>query len=216
MKQVTNLLYFLITLYLALISFSANADNSDKASKHSSPTKEGLNFLFGFNVSVGVDSDKLITLQTSNGKASINAGSGFGIHAGVSWRFHQDFDVRATIGSSSINQSYENGSVGFSRYPLSLSSHYFFGRHGLGGGVDYHISPTLDVDIKNVLEGEAKFDNAMGPFVEYIWTKEGPPKAIADIYVGLRYTRMTYRFTSGQSHQDYKGNNVGINFGLSF
>lgn len=156
-----------------------------------------------------------MSVRTSKGNREISAGNNIGIHGGVGWRFHQNADIRSTIRYAGVTQVYENGSVSFTRYPIEIGSNYFIGRHALGLGFTHHLSPTLEVEIKNVAKAEADFKNASGYFAQYMWTYS-EPGALGDIYLAFRYTSITYRFELSGAHEDYDGSNFGVDFGIVF
>lgn len=212
MKQTFTLFCSFIVLFFTSVCF---AEISSKPKMFS--------VLLGLNGAYG--GDTLISVIRSNDtKEDFHAGSGLGLYAGTVFRL-ENIDLRSTIGFLHSGGSYENGGVSFIRYPIDISSHYFFGKfsgadevleHGIGGGVAYHLSPTLSVDLKGSAKGDARFENGMGYFVEYLFGSQSKGGVLAGGHIGLRYTFMTYRFNYKTEHEDYNANNLSINLGISF
>lgn len=173
-----------------------------------------VQILLGLNGSFG--GETIIKLETSDGTDELRAGNGFGLHAGIAWRFMPEADLRATISTLSTSYKYENGSMSFNRYPVDISSHYFLGSHGLGGGLAYHLSPKVELEARSsnlTITGDVDVDNGLGYFVEYLYSKQKPGAKLG-FYAGLRYTLITYHIP--KINKDYSGNSFGIHAGLSF
>lgn len=169
-----------------------------------------INGLIGLDMGFGGDTIQTV-VKDDGSKDELTVGSAFGFHAGASWRFHQDIDARISAGYSSDSRSYKNGSIAFRRFPINVSSHYFLGNHGLGGGLAYHLYPKYIAELKGVVGGQEKvtMNDGVGYFVEYLYSTNGD-----GFYGGLRYTIISYH--NPYINKDYDASNMSINLGVEF
>lgn len=205
----------LFVLFVSSLSFTQTVN--------SEPSSQNLQFLLGINGASGGDTIAFIS-DSSGAKDRFHAGSGIGLHAGALLKLDK-FDLRSTIGFLRSGDSNSNGRVSLIRYPLDIAGHYFFDgydskyetiQHGLGGGLVYHLSPSLEVDSKNAATKDTKLDDARGYFFEYVLASRTKQGAFAGGYLGLRYTVMDYQATANNIRTNYKANSLGLNFGLAF
>lgn len=205
----------LFVLFLSSFGFTQTVN--------SAPDSQNLQFLLGINGASGGDTIAFIS-DSSGAKERFHAGSGIGLHTGALLKLDK-FDLRSTIGFLRSGDSNSNGRVRLMRYPLDISGHYFFDgydskyetiQHGLGGGLVYHLSPSLEVDSKNTATKNPKLDDARGYFFEYLLASRTKKGMFAGGYLGLRYTVMDYHATENNVSANYKANSLGLSFGLAF
>ena len=165
---------------------------------------------FYWTISLGLDfgGDTLVTMIYTDGHDSdIKAGELFHFNAGVIIpNGTTDFETQFTIGWKFDKSSAENGDVSFDRFPVEILEFYKLRRFRFGGGITYHINPSLDGD--GFASGiEAEFDDALGFVlqVDYMFRQ---------FSVGLRYTDIEYEVKD--SGVDVDGNSIGIVLGLRF
>lgn len=205
----------LFVLFFSSMSFTQTVNGA--------PSSQNLQFLLGINGASGGDTIAIIS-DSSGAKDRFHAGSGIGLHTGVLLKLDK-FDLRSTIGFLRSSDSNSNGRVRLIRYPLDIAGHYFFEgydskyetiQHGLGGGLVYHLSPSLEVDLKDTATKNPKLNNAMGYFFEYLLASRTKQGMFAGGYLGLRYTVMDYQATTNNIRTNYKANSLGLSFGLAF
>lgn len=151
--------------------------------------------------------DNLITVPFTDGTSdSIRANEGFSIGGGALFRsdlLHMEAEVTLSYKFTSVNA--RNGDVTWTRFPIDALVFYRLPQFRLGGGLTYHLSPSLDGSgaASNI---NATFDDALG-FVlqaDYLWTPR--------YTLGARYTSVTYK-TGGVS---FSGKGLGTTIGFVF
>jgi len=126
------------------------------------------------------------------------------------------WSIQTTIGYHFDEISADNGDIRFDRYPLEFIPFYNVGKHRLGAGLSYHLSPTLD--LKELDGPKVEFDDALGWLVEYDYSFSGWENG--GFVVGMRYLWIDYRVdkvdgTPG-SGGDVDGNHVGVHVDFLF
>lgn len=148
--------------------------------------------------------EELAEMNYTDGSSdSVSAGAGIGFGIGLRQTVAEQVSVEGRLGYLSDTASGEDGfgrtvEFSFTTLPVDILAHYEAGKHSIGGGLTYHMSPTLDID-----GAEFEFDNALGTLIEYQYSWS--PQAA----VSLKYQNISY---------DYKGTSfdgAGFGFGLS-
>ena len=151
--------------------------------------------------------DNLITVPFNDGTSdSIRANEGFSIGGGALFVTDlRNVEVEATLSYKFTSVNARNGDVTWTRFPLDAIVFYRFPRVRLGGGLTYHLSPTLEGSgaASNI---NARFDDALGYVLQadYLWTPR--------YTLGARYSNLTYR-TGGAS---FNSNGLGVTVGFIF
>ncbi len=192
MKKVRKLKHTVLALILYL---------SASASAHAGAVMDmGLHF----------GGDNLLTIITGTGSDTIRAGQLFSFAGGATFDITSDLEGMVTIGYYADSQTYSNGSADFSRIPINGMVFYEQGTLRLGGGLTYHLNPTLTCDITAVCNSTATADSALGYMLEAGSTTKGGRKG--RLYYGLRYTIINYQFAGGS----VDGSNFALVFSLLF
>lgn len=153
--------------------------------------------------------DTLVTVRFTDGsQENIKANEGVFFGGGVSI-INQDKNIETEIALTykvdDITAS--NGSVEWSRWPLDLLVFYRWDKVRAGGGLTYHMNPSLDGS--GVASGlNAQFKDSLGYLLQADW------RITEKMNLGLRYTVLDYKTTSGSSN--VSSNGVGIVFSGNF
>lgn len=163
-------------------------------------SSNSVGWQFGMGYASG--GDDLAEIIFTNGESqSLTAGSGFAIYAGLFNVFdNQPLALQATIGYLVDDTAASDTNARMSRYPLDVILFYRNGRHRFGGGVTYHMSPTLDLDN---LGGKIDFDNATGYLLEYGYSM-----------FSVRYTDIDYSVSGFSGSVD--GSSIGLHLTFNF
>lgn len=150
--------------------------------------------------------DNLITRPFADGSSgTIRANEGFWIGAGVLVSGSRNVEAELTLSYKFASSRAASGDVTWTRFPLDAIVFYRFPRVRLGGGLTYHLSPTLEGSgaASNI---NARFDDALGYVLQadYLWTPR--------YTLGARYSNLTYR-TGGAS---FNSNGLGVTVGFIF
>lgn len=161
--------------------------------------------------------DSLVAFQTSNGGDSLKAGEGLSLGGGVSFVYWDNNVLETEV---TINWKYNgieatNGDLDFTRYPLELLEFYRFQHVRVGGGLTYHLNPSLEGGgvTSNV---NVDYKDALGFIVQADW------RITDTLNLGARFTALEYeradRGTVSSAYaQIHSGDTVGANsFGLIF
>lgn len=154
---------------------------------------------------VGADfgGSKLGSVQFTNGDSvNVRANDGIfvGVGAAVSNGADTPFKTQLSIGFKFGGPTAENGDVTWSAIPVDVLEFYQFASVKIGGGINYQLNPTLDVDVPGAKFVD-KFKNALGYVVQIGWE----PNQVYS--VDLRYTAISYRPVAAPSATI--GGNVG-------
>jgi hypothetical protein len=150
--------------------------------------------------------DKIVTVTFTNGDtSSIKAGDGLYLGLGASvLNDDRRIEFLGTINYKYTSISADNGDVTWTRVPLDALGFYRWEKFRLGAGVTYHMSPKIHgsgaASSLNVT-----VDNALGEVVQ-------GDLLLGKVNIGLRYTHITYKNSSGSA----KGDSAGIIFGYTF
>ncbi|MBQ0797065.1 outer membrane beta-barrel protein [Zhongshania sp.] len=113
------------------------------------------------------------------------------------------FSVQLTVNYYFDSIIAKNGDASFDRYPVELLVFVNPGRHRVGAGITEHFSPRAELDFDGQEKSSAKFDDATGLILQYDY------KLTDDLFLGLRYTAITYTASDNQG-ADVDGDNVGL------
>lgn len=166
--------------------------------------------------------DTLVTVNVTGGSSStksIKAGQGVFLGGGVSvLNDARDIETEVSISYkfSSINAN--NGDIDFSVFPLDALVFYRMPHVRLGGGLTYHMSPTLQGS--GAAGGlEADYDNALGVVLQGDYT------FVRRFAVGLRFTHVNYKANSVRTNptlaattppSSAKTDSLGVVFSVRF
>ncbi len=157
---------------------------------------------------VGIDTggDKIVTVTFTNGDTkSIRANEGLFIGGGFSaLNDDKTIEFQGTVNYKYASITADNGDVTWTRIPIDALLFYRWEKFRLGGGVTYHISPSLkgsgaagnvNVDVDNAVGAIVQGDLVFGKF-----------------FIGGRYTFLSYKANGGTAKSDGVGIEVGIRF----
>jgi hypothetical protein len=118
------------------------------------------------------------------------------------WEFHVTLAYKFAM----INAS--NGDVEWTMFPLEALAFYRFQKIRLGGGLAYHINPSLEGS--GVIGGlDVKFKNAAGAVLQADW------RITEQMAAGLRYTVIDYE-AKGAFTGSTKSEGLGLTFSFNF
>jgi hypothetical protein len=126
------------------------------------------------------------------------------------------WSLQSSIGYHVDEVNWDDGEVQFDRYPLELIPFYNFGKHRIGAGISYHLSP--EADLKELGGPKVEFDDALGWLVEYDFKFSGWEKR--GFVVGARYMWIDYQVDKVNgtrvSGGEVDGNHVGVHVDFMF
>jgi hypothetical protein len=172
----------------------------------------GLNF----NAGVGFKQIPMVTL-TNGDNSNISFGGGFAIGLKYGYEFGKYFDLAAEINYqySGLNPVIENGDVSFKRWNAYITPSLIIPIDGgqnmrlkLGGGLNYNISPVLNIDLNQIPDGFTDtwtYKDAMGYHFALTW--ELNYSDYFSTMIGLQYVNTQYEFKSSNS-----GNSPDLEF----
>jgi hypothetical protein len=163
-------------------------------------------------IKVGIDTggDTLITQAFPGGEVkTIDANQGFYVGAGVSiTNFYRNLELEVSLNFKYTTAYGDGGQVDWTRYPLDVLVFYRWARWRAGGGLTYHIGPSLKGE-GNAADVNVKFDNALGFALQADYR-------ITDYFTaGIRYTAIEYE-TSASPATATKSSGIGITLGMTF
>ena len=143
---------------------------------------------------------------TNGSQKSIKANEGAYIGGGASILLDsKDIEIEATLSYKYTSITASNGDVTWTRFPLEVLAFYRMPKFRLGGGLTYHLSPTLKAS-GAAGNFNVTVDDALGAVLQadYLLT----PK----FTLGGRYTILEYKANGVPAKSD----GVGITFGFIF
>jgi len=156
---------------------------------------------FGFNSG----GDELVTVQHDYASDyTIDAGDGINIEVGMAIDNPlANFETELLIGYKFDSDSADNGDITWSMIPISALAFVKSQGWKFGGGLTYHISPSLEGDFSggNLIRDE--FDDALGGIIQIQYE---PIDAFA---IGVRGTFIEYQLRDNPS-QKASGNSIGL------
>lgn len=147
---------------------------------------------------------------TNGGDDEIHAGEMLSIAAGGVYSavpFTQPgLETEVTIGWKFDSITGKNGSIDWDRYPLEVLEFYRVGIWRFGGGLAYHMNPTLTSEGVAANLGTVSFDDALGVVGEIDYLTD------TGLLLGGRVTIIDYK----ARNQTASGNSIGFNVGYRF
>ena len=158
---------------------------------------------------IDVGGDKLFHATYTNGDTvNIDAGDLLQLGVGVTFKtvpaLVPELETQMSLSYKFNSANAQNGDVDWKRYPLELLEFYTTPSWRFGGGLTYHLSPSMKGSGVAAV-ATADFDNALGLVfeVDYIIG--------AKSFIGGRVARIDYK--ASDTHQEFSGNSVGVTFG---
>lgn len=166
-----------------------------------------------FNIEALLGGSTLERATFRNGEtSSIRAGSGVHLALGFAHlMFNKNMDVGIKAGYifdtvTTKSTDGDKSAMSFTRKAIDIFSHTWIGRHGLGGGISYHLDPTFQ---SNNNDKKAYYHNAIGAYVDYFYHFVDTGTAI-----GLKYSSINYK--NKETDNVINGNGWGITFNQLF
>ena len=156
--------------------------------------------------------DKLddVTLISGNSvtTTTITGGGLFSLGIGPQIDITSNTNIRALFQYKSDSVSGQNGSIGFTRFPIDVMYFHQTEQWNFGGGLTYHLNPKLSGS--GVKSGtNADYDNAFG-FVAEVDYRLGE-----FFYLGGKYTSISYK-PQESGAKTISGNSIGVVIGAVF
>lgn len=180
---------------------------------HAAQDKEGLGWVAGLAWTTGGDELAWAELVDEDGDTSsetIEAGAEFYLYGGLRYGLtSMPVDLQATLGWHTDGVDISNGEFSFDRMPVDLLAFYRFGNARVGGGLTYHLSPELDLEVDGQ-GASTDFDNGLGLVAQFDYT-------FSNFFVGARYTWLDYEVDEADALVDeVDANHFGIHGGVTF
>jgi hypothetical protein len=149
--------------------------------------------------------NELVTVQHDySSDYTIDAGDGFSIEAGMSiYNPIANFETQLLIGYKFDSDSADNGDITWSMIPISALAFITAQNWKFGGGLTYHINPSLEGDFNKKTRIRDDFDDAIGGIIQIQY------QPIDMFAIGIRGTFIEYQLTNNPS-QKANGNSLGI------
>jgi len=166
-----------------------------------------------FIVTAGYTSggDDLIDVQYERGgKDKITAGGEILLGVGVVFLSNENFELQLAANYHFDDVSAENGDASFERYPIDILIFRRADRHRFGGGLTMHLSPSAEIDIDGTGRETVNFETAYGVVLEYDY------QVLSKVWLGLRYTHISYAVDSIFRNSDIDGSNFGLTVNFRF
>ncbi len=156
---------------------------------------------FGFNSG----GDELVTVQHDYASDyTIDAGDGINLEVGMSIDNPvANFETQLLIGYKFDSDSADNGDITWDMIPISALAFIKAQGWKFGGGLTYHISPSLEGDFGGGEIIRDEFDDALGGIIQIQYE---PIEAFA---IGVRGTFIQYQLKNRPS-QKANGNSIGL------
>ena len=137
---------------------------------------------------------------------TIKANEGFYISGGAAYIPETwNLETEVTLGWKYTGVTASNGELKFTRFPLEALVFYPWEFVRVGGGLAYHINPTLDRS-GAVSGSDEDYDNAAGAIAQIDYRPSD------NLTLGLRYTLLEYSRAGGNSSADGIGITVSGRF----
>ena len=155
--------------------------------------------------------DDLVKVTYTDGSSdSIQAGRLLSLAIGVTEQISYNVQGRVSLGYKYDFIKADNGTVSFSRMPLDILAMYYKHQWMFGGGLTFHLSPEVEVDVTPSVTGPPAYDTAYGLVLAFDYNTYGYYQR--DWYLGGRVTLINYKNPTGS----FSGNSVGVVFGYMF
>lgn len=150
----------------------------------------------------------IVVAEFTNGDTeTIGANEGFYIGGGVA-ALSENIELNLTLAYKFATIEARNGDIEWTRWPVEALAFYRMPRFRAGGGLTYHLAPTLDGD--GAAESlEVRFRNALGLVLQADW------RITQGMSLGARYTHLTYK-AKDPAEEDARANGWGIAFSFNF
>lgn len=152
-------------------------------------------------------------IRFKNGETdSIRAGSGVQLSVGLAHlMFEKKVDIGIKVGYlfdlvTAENSVGDDSVLSFTRIPVEIFSHYWAGRHIIGGGVTAHFDPKFT---SRETTHNAKYHTAYGMYAEYLYNFIGTGSNL-----GVRFLNINYKNRKTDEVAD--GSAWGITFSQMF
>ena len=162
-----------------------------------------------FKLGYDAGGDTMVTALFTNGSQdNIKANEGLYIGGGVSIvSDDKKLETELTLSYKFQTITASNGDVTWTRVPLEGLVFYRFPQVRVGGGLTYHLNPTLSGS--GLASGiDTSYDDALGTVLQADW------RLTERMNIGLRYTQIDYKLSNPSA--TVKSNGVGIVFSGSF
>lgn len=150
--------------------------------------------------------DTLATVQFIDGDTqSIKAGGLISFAVGAGFDINETFESQLTFGYKFDSADAENGDIEFTRMPINAIFLYKSAQWRFGGGLTYHLDPTLEVSGAGAgFASNTDYDDALGFLLDarYFFSQRA--------YVGGRFTFIEYESQAGAT---FDGNSIGVVIG---
>ncbi len=156
---------------------------------------------FGFNSG----GDELVTVQHDYASDyTIDAGDGINLEVGMAIDNPiNNFETQLLIGYKFDSDNADNGDITWDIIPISALAFVKAQGWKFGGGITYHISPSLEGDFSGGTRIRDEFDDALGAIIQIQYE---PVEAFA---IGVRGTFIEYQLRDKPS-QKANGNSIGL------
>jgi hypothetical protein len=154
--------------------------------------------------------DTLVTARFEDGETrDIKANEGVYLGGGVAIISDaKDWECHLTLAYKFALINADNGDIEWTRVPLEALVFYRFQRVRVGGGLAYHLNPS--VEGSGVVGGlNIHFKDALGAIVQVDW------RITDNVALGARYTMIEYDAKSPVSGSA-SGNGLGLAFSINF
>jgi hypothetical protein len=149
--------------------------------------------------------DELVTIEHDYSSSyTIDAGDGINMEIGMAIDNPlNNFETELLIGYKFDSDSASNGDITWSTIPISALAFVKAQGWKFGGGLTYHISPSLEGDFSGGDRIRDDFDDALGAIIQIQY------EIIDAFAIGIRGTFIEYQLRN-QPSEKANGNNIGI------
>ena len=152
----------------------------------------------------------IVVAEFTNGDTeTIGANEGFYLGGGVAYVPQgSNIEIDLSLAYKFATIEARNGDIEWTSWPLEALAFYRWPRFRAGGGLTYHMAPTLDGD--GAAESlEVRFKNALGLVLQADW------RITEGMSLGARYTILRYD-AKDPAEEDARANGWGIAFSFNF
>lgn len=177
-----------------------------------------IQIAYDFGGSTLATVDRYDNYSGSYEESKIRSGQGLNLEIGATATDdRKEFELQVLIGYKFDSENAENGSVTWDNIPLTTLAMIRKNRWKLGGGLTYHLNPTLSGSFTGYDENNKYFkdavndeyENALGAIVQVQYQ-------VADnIAMGVRGTFIEYKLKNDPSNVT-NGDSIGLNLTYTF
>lgn len=207
-----------VVVTVALLS-SAPARAYDTQAQQQKEVEQGVHARKAaglIRMALDVGGEELAKVQWSDGSTStVKAGQLATFEGGVLFNPDAKWSVEATIGYKFDKVNGSNGSITFSRIPLTVLGGVGNGTHRFGVGPTLHLSTSFECDATGITgcPFTADYGTNVGAVLQYAFRSGARGASSWGLDAGARITLIGYK-ASGLP--DLDGNAVGLFFGAWF